>query len=68
MKANLVEDQPSRADRRMQEIVECLMPASPPRDDTRDTSLMRRSYLRVVVVWVLTLGGLFAFQRYFSAF
>ena len=52
----------------MQEIVECLMPASPPRDDTRETSLMRRSYLRVVIVWVLTLGGLFALQRYFSTF
>ena len=27
---------------------------------------MRRSYLRVIVVWVLTLAALYAFQEYFS--
>jgi hypothetical protein len=27
---------------------------------------MRESYVRVVVVWVLVLLGLFAFERYFS--
>jgi hypothetical protein len=27
---------------------------------------MRRSYVQVVIVWLLTLAGLFAFQQYFS--
>jgi len=27
---------------------------------------MRRSYVRVLVVWALTLLGLYALQRYFS--
>jgi len=27
---------------------------------------IRRSYLRVVVVWALVLAALFAFQQYFS--
>ena len=27
---------------------------------------MRRSYLRVAVIWVAVLLGLFAFQQYFS--
>jgi hypothetical protein len=27
---------------------------------------IQRSYVRVLVVWVLTLAGLFAFQQYFS--
>jgi hypothetical protein len=27
---------------------------------------MRRSYLRVLAVWALTLLGLYALQRYFS--
>ena len=27
---------------------------------------MRRSYIRVIVVWVLTLAALYAFQEYFS--
>ncbi len=27
---------------------------------------MRRSYLRVTVIWVAVLLGLFAFQQYFS--
>ena len=27
---------------------------------------MRRSYLRVIVIWVAVLIGLFAFQQYFS--
>lgn len=25
-----------------------------------------RSYIRVLVIWVLTLAGLYAFQQYFS--
>jgi hypothetical protein len=29
-------------------------------------SAMARSYFRVVVVWILTLGSLFALQEYFS--
>ena len=27
---------------------------------------MRRSYIRVLVIWVLTLAALYAFQEYFS--
>jgi hypothetical protein len=27
---------------------------------------MRRSYLRVLLVWLITLAGLFALQEYFS--
>ncbi len=27
---------------------------------------MRRSYIRVIVVWVITLAALYAFQEYFS--
>jgi hypothetical protein len=27
---------------------------------------MRRSYVRVLVVWALTLAALYAFQQYFS--
>jgi hypothetical protein len=27
---------------------------------------MRRSYVRVIVVWVITLIALYAFQEYFS--
>ncbi len=27
---------------------------------------MRRSYVRVTVIWVAVLAGLFAFQQYFS--
>jgi hypothetical protein len=27
---------------------------------------IRRSYIRVVVVWVIVLAALFAFQQYFS--
>jgi len=27
---------------------------------------MRRSYLRVLVVWILVLAGLYTFQEYFS--
>ena len=27
---------------------------------------VRRSYLRVVIVWVIVLAALLAFQRYFS--
>jgi hypothetical protein len=27
---------------------------------------VRRSYVRVLVVWVVVLAALFAFQRYFS--
>jgi len=29
-------------------------------------SNMRRSYVRVLIVWVVTLLGLYAFQEYFS--
>ena len=29
-------------------------------------SAIRKHYLRVIVVWVLTLAALYAFQRYFS--
>jgi hypothetical protein len=27
---------------------------------------MRRSYVRVVIIWVVVLAGLYAFQQYFS--
>jgi hypothetical protein len=27
---------------------------------------MRRSYIRVLLVWVITLAALYAFQEYFS--
>jgi hypothetical protein len=27
---------------------------------------MQRSYLKVLVVWAITLAGLYAFQQYFS--
>ena len=37
---------------------------STPRDADRDDD-MTRSYVRVVIVWVVTLLGLFAFQEYF---
>jgi len=29
-------------------------------------STVRKHYLRVVIVWVITLGSLYAFQQYFS--
>jgi hypothetical protein len=28
---------------------------------------MRRSYVRVIVVWAITLIGLYAFQQYFTS-
>ena len=36
---------------------------SPLLDASRD---MRRSYIRVIVVWVITLAALYAFQEIFS--
>jgi hypothetical protein len=33
---------------------------------TPDTPDMRRSYVRVLVVWAITLLALYAFQEYFS--
>lgn len=30
------------------------------------SSEMRRSYVRVLIVWALTLAALYAFQQYFS--
>lgn len=36
------------------------MPGTPKSDD------MRGSYVRVIIVWILTLAGLYAFQAYFS--
>jgi hypothetical protein len=39
-----------------------LMPAPGPSSDDS----MRRSYIRVVVSWLLVLLGLYAFQEYFS--
>ena len=27
---------------------------------------MQRTYVRVVIVWVITLAGLYAFQQYFT--
>lgn len=27
---------------------------------------VRRSYVRVIVIWVITLAALFAFQQYFT--
>jgi hypothetical protein len=40
--------------------------AAAPGPGTPETEDMRRSYIRVLVVWVLVLAGLFAFQEYFS--
>ncbi len=40
------------------------MPASPP--GTAPVHDIRRSYVRVIVVWLLQLLGLFAFHTYFS--
>jgi hypothetical protein len=40
------------------------MTVTPERSPEQDE--MRRSYLRVLVVWILTLAGLFALQEYFS--
>ena len=40
------------------------MAASPP--STGPVHDIRRSYVRVIVVWVLQLLGLFAFHAYFS--
>ena len=39
-----------------------------PRSDPKapDTGDMRRSYIRVLITWILVLAGLFAFQEYFS--
>jgi hypothetical protein len=34
--------------------------------DSAGTDTMRRSYIRVIIVWLLVLAGLFAFQEYFS--
>jgi hypothetical protein len=31
-----------------------------------DTPDIKRSYVRVLVVWVITLAALYAFQEYFS--
>jgi hypothetical protein len=33
---------------------------------TRQTSEMRRSYIRVILVWLATLLSLYALQEYFS--
>lgn len=40
------------------------MPTRPERSPEQDE--MRRSYLRVLLVWLITLAGLFALQEYFS--
>jgi hypothetical protein len=32
-----------------------------------DSENMRRSYIRVIISWLLMLAGLFAFQQYFSS-
>jgi hypothetical protein len=40
------------------------MPPPPPSEaDDRD---IRRSYVRVLVVWIVTLAGLYLFQAYFA--
>jgi hypothetical protein len=39
---------------------------SMPTTGTRDETAMRRSYARVLIVWVVTLLALYAFQEYFS--
>lgn len=31
-----------------------------------DDRAIRRSYVRVIVVWVVTLASLYAFQQYFA--
>jgi len=37
----------------------------PPPQPPADTRI-ERSYIRVIVVWVITLAALYAFQEYFS--
>jgi hypothetical protein len=37
----------------------------PPPQPSADTRI-GRSYIRVIVVWVITLAALYAFQEYFS--
>jgi len=37
--------------------------ADPAATETRD---IKRSYVKVIVVWVITLAALYAFQEYFS--
>jgi hypothetical protein len=39
--------------------------ASTPAQRTADTRI-RRSYIRVIVIWVITLAALYAFQEYFT--
>lgn len=41
------------------------MPASPEPDPHADGDI-RKSYIRVIVVWVIVLASLYAFQEYFS--
>ena len=38
---------------------------TPPPDPSADTPI-GRSYLSVIVVWLITLAALYAFQEYFS--
>ena len=39
------------------------MPSMPP---ANEDGAMRRSYIRVIAVWAVTLAALYAFQQYFS--
>ena len=38
----------------------------PAKDPQPPDGGMRRSYIRVIVVWILTLAALYAFQEFFS--
>ena len=38
----------------------------PPQDLPGLSSGMQRSYFKVLVIWAVTLAGLYAFQQYFS--
>jgi hypothetical protein len=42
------------------------LPASPPPPAARAQMTMTRSYIRVIVIWAITLVVLYALQEYFS--
>lgn len=43
------------------------MPSSQDTDRDPADAEMQRSYLRVLLVWIVTLAGLYAAQEYFAA-
>jgi hypothetical protein len=41
------------------------MPLTQQSGDSGEEADMKRSYVRVIIVWLVTLIGLFTFQQYF---